>query len=87
VTLAADGRILVAGTAANGTDDDFGLARYQSDGTLDPDFGSDGRVRTDFGSGDDRNRFVGVDAQGRIISAGQAFDGTDFDFALARYLP
>jgi uncharacterized delta-60 repeat protein len=41
VTIQPDGRIIVAGRAANaGTGNDFALARYNPNGTLDPSFGA-----------------------------------------------
>jgi uncharacterized delta-60 repeat protein len=80
-----DGKILVGGYAYNGTDDDFALARYDSDGTLDTTFGSSGRTITDFGYGLDVIRALTVLDSGKILVAGYAYNGTDSDFALARY--
>ncbi len=48
-----DGKVVVAGTA----DGDFALARFGSDGTLDPSFGGDGTVVTDFGGSTWRPRW------------------------------
>lgn len=59
-------------------------------GTLDPAFGLDGRVLTSFGPGDDQVNDLAVQADGRIVVAGQSDRGTsgqDNEFALARYLP
>jgi uncharacterized delta-60 repeat protein len=77
VALQPDGAILVAGTAfSNGpTDDDFALARYLVDGTLDAAFGSDGIVTTDFGSSPleaslDRAAALTVAADGKIVVGG-----------------
>ncbi|MGH2963896.1 MAG: hypothetical protein ACRDMH_00735 [Solirubrobacterales bacterium] len=63
--------------------DRFELARYQPDGTLDPSFGNDGKVTTDFG---DRSRLnsIAIDAHNRIVAAGAA---PRHEFALARYKP
>src|SRR5439155_26808133 len=48
VALRPDGRIVVGGFSSSSptstADDRFGLARYESDGTLDPTFGSAGTV-------------------------------------------
>ncbi|MGF1936166.1 MAG: DUF4347 domain-containing protein [Nostoc sp. ChiQUE02] len=77
LAIQADGKILVAGT--NGTD--FALARYNSDGSLDTSFSSDGKVTTGFGLTIDIAHSTTVQADGKIIVAGT--DGTDF--ALARY--
>ncbi|MEH2043413.1 DUF4347 domain-containing protein, partial [Nostoc sp.] len=77
LAIQADGKIIVAGT--NGTD--FALARYNSDGSLDTSFSSDGKVTTGFGLTIDIAHSTTVQADGKIIVAGT--DGTDF--ALARY--
>src|SRR5262245_12792250 len=48
-----DGKILVAGRAWNVDQYDFGVARFNADGTLDSSFGSGGMVMTDMGSTND----------------------------------
>lgn len=63
------GRMLVAGTASNGSDDDFVLARYLPSGRLDPGFGEGGSVRTDRG-GNEVATDVKVDYYGRILVSG-----------------
>jgi len=82
LTMQDDGKILIAGYS--GSDNiDFALVRYNSDGTLDLSFDSDGIVTTDLGS-DDYARAVGVQSDGKIIVAG--YSGSDnIDFALVRY--
>ena len=82
-----DGKLVAGGTAFTGTTSDFALARYRQDGTLDPTFGTGGKVTTDvsrgaFG-GDDLISALAVQ-DGKLVAAGFAFPGT-FDFALARY--
>jgi len=79
------GKILLGGYASNGTDDDFALARYNSDGTLDTSFGTGGKTTTDFGTGDDRSNALAVLDGGKILLGGYANSGIDNDFALARY--
>lgn len=82
VAIQADGKIVVAG-ASNG---DFALARYNISGTLDTTFGTGGKVTTDF-SGLDHANAVAIQADGKIIAAGQGFNSSSGpDFALARYL-
>ncbi|MBA2715194.1 MAG: hypothetical protein H0U55_16795 [Rubrobacteraceae bacterium] len=63
---------------------DFGLARYNQDGSLDTSFGADGRITTDFGCGDAAST-LGVQSDGKIVAAGLADGGIGSDFALARY--
>ena len=65
------------------------MARFNADGTLDPTFGSGGRVRTDFGGSEVFHR-VAVQDDGKILAAG--LDGAwVFHFggpvAVVRYLP
>src|SRR5262249_43645754 len=51
VAIQADGKLVVVGqTYKNNdfSDEDFAVARYNTDGTLDTTFGIRGRVRTDF---------------------------------------
>src|SRR5262245_5989332 len=48
VTVQADGHILTAGVAFVNGITDFALARYNSDGTLDASFGTNGIVTTAF---------------------------------------
>jgi uncharacterized delta-60 repeat protein len=86
MTIDSSGKILVAGYAWNGSNRDFSLARYNSNGSLDTSFGGgDGKVITDFGSGDDEGRAITIDGNGKILVSGFASNGTDKDFALARY--
>lgn len=81
-----DGKMLVAGRASNGFDLDFALARYNADGSLDTTFGVNGLVTTNLGSTQDIAYAMAVQADGKIVLAGQTQrDATSFDFALVRY--
>ncbi len=83
LAIDGNGKIVVAGYADNGVSDDFALVRYNADGSLDSSFAG-GTVTTDFGSDDDQAYALAIDGNGKIVVAG--YD-TDSDFALARYLP
>ena len=85
VMLQADGKIVVAGYTANGADYDFAIARYNSDGSMDTSFGGDGTVTTSFGPNLDFGNDVLVQADGKIVLAGFAQIGGNYDFAVARY--
>jgi uncharacterized delta-60 repeat protein len=61
---------LRAGAAWNGTNPNFALARYNSDGTLDPSFGGDGKVTTDFGRRHDYANALAVQADGKLLAGG-----------------
>jgi uncharacterized delta-60 repeat protein len=89
IVLQPDGKIVAAGFAnffSAGTQDDFAVTRYNSDGSLDTSFGSGGIVSTDFFRGFDQIKAVALQPDGRIVTAGFAdiSDGQN-DFALARY--
>ena len=88
VAVEPDGKIIAAGTATiNGfVDSAFGLARYNSDGTLDPSFGTGGKVTTNFGANSDGASSIALQQDGKIVAAGVAEINGNFQFALARYL-
>jgi uncharacterized delta-60 repeat protein len=85
VAIQSDGRIVVAGCWFNGWTDDIVVLRYTSNGELDTTFGSGGVVVTDSGA-DEAAHSVVIQSDDRIVVAGYAFNGSDDDFALARYL-
>ena len=80
-------KILLTGYSSNGTNNDFAILRYLPDGTLDGTFDGDGIAVHDFAAGQDEAYGIAIDAAGRYVVTGRAFNGTDFDFALLRYLP
>ncbi|HEX7999045.1 MAG TPA: FG-GAP-like repeat-containing protein [Pyrinomonadaceae bacterium] len=85
--LQPDGKIVVAGFASNGTNSDFALVRYNTDGSLDTTFDTDGIVTTPILSSNDIAFAVAVQPDGKIVAAGSATTGNSTDFALARYNP
>lgn len=85
LVVLADGRLLAAGTAFNGTDNDFALARYNANGSLDTSFNTTGKVVTSIGSGRDDARDLAIQGDGKIIVAGFAQNGANYDFGLVRY--
>jgi uncharacterized delta-60 repeat protein len=83
LALQEDGKIVAAGETAFASE--WGLARFNSDGTLDPSFSADGKVTTDFVAGEmDWPSGIALQEDGRIVVAGRAAD-LDGGFALARY--
>ena len=86
VVLQLDGRIVVAGWSSNGSNDDFALVRYNTNGTLDTSFGSGGMVTTPIGGGSDVGISVALQGDGRIVVAGSSYNGSNNDFAVVRYL-
>ncbi len=88
IALQADDKVLLAGYATPAGNRDFGLVRYDADGTIDTTFGGgDGIVTRPIGAADDTANAVAVDAAGRILVAGTTRTGTVDEFALLRFLP
>jgi uncharacterized delta-60 repeat protein len=88
IALQADGKIVAAGVSTNpNAGDDFALARYNPDGSLDSTFDGDGKVITEFNLDTDRALAVAIQTDGKIIAGGKSQTETSDDFALARYNP
>jgi len=94
VIVQPDGKIVAAGGAKASRSQDFALARYNPNGTLDATFGTAGKLTTDFSGGDDTGFGVVLQPDGKIVAAGGAntggsrwnYRGSSEDFALDRYL-
>jgi uncharacterized delta-60 repeat protein len=84
VTVQSDGKLIVANRGDM-------ITRLNRDGSLDAGFGNGGTVTTDLGSSSRQQNtsFAGVAIQpnGDIVAAGQAYNGSKWNFAVARYLP
>ena len=90
LVILPDGKIVAAGHTSDDVQDlDFALVRYNSDGSLDPTFGSGGTVTTDLLGSDDQAFALARQADGRLIAGGAAIDPEKgvSHFALARYNP
>ena len=91
VVVDASGKIVAGGATTTTGAQDFALARYTTDGSLDPSFGGDGIVTTGFDAGTfERLGGVALAADGDIVAAGWTgagcgASGCAFNFALARY--
>lgn len=84
LAIQPDGKIVVVGSAKIGAHSDFALVRYNSDGSPDTSFSGDGQLTTAIGAGDDAANAV-IIAFNKIIVAGSSSNGSDLDFAVARY--
>jgi uncharacterized delta-60 repeat protein len=80
VTVQNDGKIVVAGTvehalSTTGLNTDIVVIRYNPDGSLDPGFGSSGKVISDLG-GRDVADAVALQSDGKILVAGHTADAS-----------
>jgi uncharacterized delta-60 repeat protein len=86
LALQPDGRIVLVGSAVNGTSSDVVVLRYDIDGNRDMTFGLGGKVVTDV-SGDDTAAAVAVQSSdGKIVVAGGTIGATVArEFLVLRY--
>lgn len=87
LAIQPDGKIVAAGVSTvAGSGNDFALARYNTDGTLDTSFGTSGKVTTPVGPDSDSGYAVLVQPDGTIVVGGDSNRATTgVDFALVRY--
>ena len=85
IALQADGKIVVAGESVGDQTDDFCLARFNSDGSVDGTFNGNGLVLTTFDGGFSHALDVTIQADGKIVAAGMGSDIAGSIVALARY--
>jgi uncharacterized delta-60 repeat protein len=86
VVVQSDGKIVAAGNSSNGSNNDFAVVKYNTDGSLDTTFDTDGKQTTAVGSGADEANSVVVQSDGKIVAAGLSSNGSNNDFAVVRYL-
>lgn len=84
----SNGSILVAGTSFDTSNSYFSLVRYTSKGQLDPSFGKNGKVMTDFFDqerADDQAFTMVIQPDGKIILVGFKSHAAKVGISLARY--
>ena len=89
VALQTDQKIVVAGVTDNpATGKDFVCVRYNTDGSLDNSFGTNGIVTTDLQLGSDDVAYsLAIQPDGKIVLGGYSDDGSLKKAALIRYNP
>jgi len=86
MTLQWDGRIVVTGFKGNGTSLQTILMRYETDGSPDAAFGTDGKLGYNASVEADAGNAVLVQPDGKFLVGGFYDNGPDNDFALMRFL-
>lgn len=86
VALQTDGKIIVAGMTTNTTTGkDFACLRYNTNGTLDTSFGTNGIVTNDVQIGSDDVAYsIAIQGDGKIVLAGYSDDGSNKNAAIIR---
>lgn len=87
VVVQPDRNIVIAGSTGAGLQSNFLLARFQTDGVLNPAFGNQGVVNTDFYHQADEATAVALESDGNIVAVGNVQTATNIQFGIARYLP
>ncbi|MBI5309596.1 MAG: hypothetical protein HZB14_01005 [Actinobacteria bacterium] len=96
--MQADGKVVIVGETlwdsglSGRSDNDFGIARLNTDGSMDSTFAGDGTLAVDFNLAYDFGNGVAIDECGRAVVVGSTGDGivagTALDqFAIARISP
>ncbi len=90
IAIQKDGKIIAGGyseVVSQTTDEyDFALVRYNTDGSVDKTFGSNGAAVNSIGHKSDEINSVAIQSDGKIVAAGFS-EGNAYEylFALARY--
>jgi uncharacterized delta-60 repeat protein len=87
IAIQMDGKIILATSKVkynSGFDYDFCFLRYNTDGSLDNTFGSQGIVLCDLGSIEDYAFDVAIQSDDKILAVGTSGEVTDRDFAIVR---
>jgi len=83
--LQPDGKILQVGTVITPGGGHFAALRYDATGTLDPAFGTGGVARVQVSTGA-ANALAGAhQSDGKVVVAGAGSNGSNMDFAVARF--
>lgn len=81
ITLDTAGNIVVAGIGYAGTNQNFLVSRFLTNGSVDSTFGNNGFVTTDFGNATEKANGVALQQDGKIVATGVSSQ----NFATARY--
>jgi uncharacterized delta-60 repeat protein len=85
LVVQGDGKIVLGGYTGTGASSDFALARFTPDGSLDATFGTGGKLLVSFSSREDHCNAIALQPDGKIVAVGESYNGTDYDFAVARF--
>ena len=86
IAIQKNGKIVVAGGRMISGAFDFVVVRYNTDGTPDTSFGTDGIVTTNIGDPGYANaKSVAIQSDGKIIAAGIGESSSGYNFAIVRY--
>lgn len=79
-----DDKIIVVGKVSNGQNFDWGIAKYNIDGSLDTNFGNNGKILKNLGVNDAIETVI-TQPDGRILVGGYSQPSGNYLWTLARY--
>lgn len=79
VLLQSDGKIIAVGQAYNGVNFDFGIARFNTNGSLDTSFGTDGKAIIPIGPANDFGKDTLLQPDGKILIVGYSNNALGYD--------
>jgi len=85
ILLQPDGQLIAGGVSDTGTVKLFSLAKLNGDGSPALGFGILGRTGTQFPNNDSQVNALGFQFDGKILAGGRTWNGTAYDFAIARF--
>jgi uncharacterized delta-60 repeat protein len=85
IAIQNDNKILVATGVTTASGRDFGLVRFNIDGTLDNTFGINGKISTDFSQTSNTAHSIVLQENGKILLSGFLGITPNHDYAIARY--
>ena len=84
ILLQTDGKILGIGQAYNGVDYDFGIARFNTDGSLDTTFATSGKAIVSIGPANDFGKDAILQPDGKIVICGYSNNSSGDSFSIIR---
>lgn len=85
IAVKNNGKILLAGSVSNGTNNDLALASLNTDGSFDTFFDFDGKATLDIAQQNNDASGLAIQADGKIVVCGMAYNGTLQQLMLARF--
>jgi len=85
IALQSDGKIVAGGYSYLEGISNFALARYNSDGSLDNTFGSEGKIISLFNNQGSSASSIAIQKTGKIVLGGSCGEHMNSNFILARY--
>ncbi len=85
IALKSNGKIMLAGSVSNGIDNDLALVSLNTNGSFDTFFDFDGKATLDIAQQNNDASGLAIQADGKIVVCGQAYNGTSQQLMLARF--